>query len=120
MGYGNDVYLIGNLGKEADKRTTPSGKDVANFSIATSRPGASKDAEWITQWHNIVCWGKAAVKAAKAKKGDRIFVHGELTSRSWEDKDGTKHYKTEVVVNFVNDIMIEPKEGSSGGGEEEY
>lgn len=101
----NKVMLIGNLGRDPELRATPSGQNVATFSMATNRRYKNRDGEWQdeTQWHNIVVWGNRAEFITNyLKKGSRLFVEGRLTHRSWEDQSGQKKYMTEVVVeNFV-------------------
>ncbi|MFH1863130.1 MAG: single-stranded DNA-binding protein [bacterium] len=101
----NKVMLIGNLGRDPELRSTPSGTNVTTFSMATSRKYKGKDGELQeeTQWHNIVVWGpQAEFIATYLKKGSRLFVEGRLTHRSWEDQSGQKKYTTEVVAeNFV-------------------
>jgi single-strand DNA-binding protein len=96
----NKVMLIGNLGKDAETRFTPSGVAVTNFSVAT--PRRSKDpqtGDWKeeTDWHNVVLW-RAENLANYLQKGKRVYVEGRLQTRSWEDQSGTKRYMTEVVA----------------------
>jgi len=100
----NSVRLIGNLGDDPKVRKLDSGKSVANFSIATNeiyRNGnGEKQSE--TTWHRLVAWGKQAEIAEKyLKKGSEIALEGKLTNRSYEDKNGEKHYVTEIVVNSL-------------------
>lgn len=92
----NKILLIGNLGKDPELKYTPSGQAVCTFSIATT--DKYKDKEF-TEWHNIVVWGKLAETANKyLKKGRSVYLEGKSTNRSWEDRDGKKCYRTEVVV----------------------
>jgi single-strand DNA-binding protein len=110
----NKVILIGNLGRDPEVRSTPSGQAVASFTLATSRrwrdKGGQKQEQ--TEWHNIVCWGKQAEIAGQyLTKGKQIYVEGRLQTRSWEDKQsGEKKYRTEIVCD--NFQML----GSRGGG----
>ena len=112
----NKVMLIGNLGRDPELKATPSGSQVATFSIATNRKWKDKNGELQeeTQWHNIVAWGPPAeFLATYLKKGSRLYVEGRLTHRSWEDQSGQKRYMTEVVVeNFVP--LDAAPEGSRG------
>ena len=100
----NKVILIGNLGKDPELRYTPSGQPVATFSLATTerwndRNGQRQDR---TEWHNIVAWGKLGELVNQyLKKGRSAYIEGRITTRSWEDKDGNKRYKTEIVANQV-------------------
>ncbi|MDX1503186.1 MAG: single-stranded DNA-binding protein [Thermoanaerobaculia bacterium] len=101
----NKVFLIGNLGRDPEVRTTPSGQPVANFSLATNRRWRDRDGnrQEQTEWHNIVCWGRQAEVAGQyLSRGRQIFVEGRLQTRSWEDKQsGEKRYRTEVICeNF--------------------
>ena len=98
----NKVQLIGRLGQNPEVKKLDSGKTVANFSIATSDKYKNAKGELIenTEWHNLVAWGKTAEIIEKyVKKGNEIAIEGKLTNRSWEDKDGNKQYRTEVLVN---------------------
>jgi len=98
----NKVQLIGNLGNAPEIITLESGKKLAKFSIATNDSYKNAQGEKITdtQWHNLVAWNKTAEIVEKyLEKGKEVAIEGKLTSRSYEDKDGTKKYITEVVVN---------------------
>jgi single-strand DNA-binding protein len=97
----NEVRLLGNLGKDAEIKFTPSGAQVATFSVATERSWKDKSTdEWKkeTQWTNCVLWGKEKV-ADQLKKGTKVHVSGRLQTRNYEDKDGKKVYVTEVVAD---------------------
>ena len=98
----NKVQLIGNLGNDPEIINLESGKTLAKFSIATNESYKNAQGEKVTdtQWHNIVAWGKTAQIVEKyVAKGKEIAIEGKLTTRSWEDKDGTKRYTTEVVCS---------------------
>ena len=100
--------LIGNLGKDAETRFTPSGLAVTNFSVAT--PRRTKDpqtGEWKeeTDWHNVVLW-RAENLANYLQKGKRVYVEGRLQTRSWEDQNGNKRYMTEVVAEAFGVILL--------------
>jgi single-strand DNA-binding protein len=109
----NKVILIGNLGKDPELRYTPGGQAVATFSLATTeryndRNGQRQDR---TEWHNIVAWGKLGELVNQyLKKGRSAYIEGRITTRSWDDKDGNKRYKTEIVANQVQFL------GSAGQG----
>jgi len=111
----NRVTLLGNLGKDAETKFTPSGISVSRFSLATGR--RSKDqqtGEWkdVTDWHNIVMWRTENV-ANFLLKGKQIYLEGRLESRSWEDKEGQKKYITEVVCEAANVVLL----GGGGRGD---
>lgn len=96
----NKCVLTGNIGKDPEFKFTPSGKAVLTFSLATKEKFNDKD---ITDWHNIVVWGKRAETAnANLVKGDTVFVIGRITNRSWDDKDGNKKYRTEIVAETLS------------------
>lgn len=99
--YINTVMLYGNLTRDPELKALPSGAQVVSFSVATNRTYKGKDGEKHedTEYHNVVAFGRTAeVIGQYVKKGDGIYVEGRLQTRSW-DKDGTKHYRTEIVVN---------------------
>ena len=130
----NKVILVGNLGRDPEVRSTPSGQPVATFSIATNRKWRDRDGnrQEQTEWHNIVCWGRQAEVAGQyLTKGRQIFVEGRLQTRSWEDKQsGEKKYRTEVICDNFQMLgqrgdfdrgdgappPYEPPGGGSGGG----
>lgn len=99
----NRVILVGRLGKDPEIRYTPSGMAMVNFSLATdeSRKDAEGNRQSITEWHNIVLWGKQAEVAAEyLKKGKLIYLEGRIQTRSWEDKQGGgTRSKTEIVAS---------------------
>src|SRR5690606_32459151 len=103
MGRGlNKVMIIGYLGREPELRYTPSGRPVASFSVATSRTWTSSEGERReeTEWFNVVAWGNLAeICKSHLTKGQQVYVEGRLQTRGWEDENGTKHYRTELVAN---------------------
>ena len=113
----NKVILVGNLGRDPEIRTTPSGQSIAKFSLATSNRWTDRDGQRQerTDWHNIVCWGKQAEIAGQyLTKGKQIFVEGRLQTDSWDDKEtGKKMYRTEVVCNNFQMLGSRRDEGPS-------
>jgi single-strand DNA-binding protein len=112
----NKVILVGNLGRDPELRRTPSGASVVSFSIATTERFNDKKGERQdrTEWHNIVAWGKLADLANQyLKKGRSVYIEGKLTTRSWDDKDGNKRYKTEIVANQIQ-FLGSPGESPAG------
>ncbi|MBW8874948.1 MAG: single-stranded DNA-binding protein [Acidobacteria bacterium] len=99
----NKVILIGNLGRDPEVRSTPSGQPVASFTLATNRRWRDKNGQKQeqTEWHQIVVWGKQAEIAGQyLTKGKQIYLEGRLQTRSWDDKQtGEKRYKTEVICD---------------------
>ena len=99
----NKVILIGNLGRDAETKFTPSGVPRTTFSIATSRRWKDQQTgEWReeTDWHNVVLWRQENL-ANYLTKGKQIYVEGRLQTRSYDDRDGNKRYMTEVVADNV-------------------
>ncbi len=98
----NSVKLIGRLGQDPEVKLLDKGSKVATFSLATSDSFTTKDGsrQDQTQWHTIVVWGKMAIICEKhLKKGKEIAIDGRLTYRTWEDKNGIKHYKSEIIAS---------------------
>ena len=113
----NKAIILGNLGRDPEIRTIPSGARVATFSVATNRRWQSRSGEMQedTQWHRIVAWDKLAEIAEQyLKKGDRIYVEGRLQYREWDDQNGQKRYTTEIVAREL--VML----GGRGEGAFEY
>src|SRR5579863_1422076 len=116
----NKVILVGNLGREAETKFTPSGVAMTRFSVATSRRWKDQQSgEWKeeTDWANIVLWRQENL-ANYLTKGKQVFVEGRLQTRSYDDKDGKKQYMTEVVAEDV--ILLGGRGGDGmedlGGG----
>ena len=100
----NKVILIGNLGADPELRSTPSGVQVANCSLATSETWTDKSGERQerAEWHRIVLWRRLAEVAGQyLKKGSKIYIEGKLQTRSWDDQNGQKRYTTEVIASSM-------------------
>ena len=113
----NKVILMGNLTRDVEIRTTPSGQNVANFSLAVSRSWKGQDGQQQeqTSFINCVAWGKAGeIIAQYVKKGDALLVSGRLDQRSWDDKESGQKRST-VEVN-VEDFNFVGGRGGDGGG----
>jgi single-strand DNA-binding protein len=94
--------IIGNLGRDPEMRYTPSGKPVTSFSLASSRTWVSADGERReeTEWFNVVAWGNLAeICNQHLMKGQQVYIEGRLQTRCWEDDNGQRHFRTEVVAN---------------------
>lgn len=101
----NQVILIGNLARDPELRTIPSGQSVASFAVATNRvwQDSSGEQQEAADFHNITAWGKLAELSSQyLSKGRKVMIVGRLQTRSWEGEDGKKNYRTEVVANEVN------------------
>ncbi len=113
----NKVILIGRLGQDPELRYTPSGQPVASFSIATNEAWKGKDGtmQERTEWHNIVLWARLAELANEyLKKGSMVYLEGRLQTRNWDDKDGIKHYRTEIVVQNMQFLDSRDQAGAAG------
>ncbi len=98
----NKAILIGNLGADPELRYTPGGQAVASFRIATTEKFKNKEGEQQerTDWHNIVCWRRTAEIANEyLKKGSPVYIEGRIQYRSYDDKDGIKRYRTDIVAH---------------------
>lgn len=114
----NKVILMGNLTRDPEVRTTPSGQSVANFSIAVNRTWKGQDGntQEAVSYIDCVAWGKTGeIIAQYMQKGRSLLVSGRLDQRSWDDKEtGQKRSKVEVVVEDFN--FVGGGAGGSGGG----
>ena len=107
----NRVTLLGNVGKDPDVRHLEN-NCVAQFSLATTKKGyTTKEGQTVpdrTEWHSLVVWNKLAEIVEKfVKKGDKLYVEGELRYRSYDDQNGVKRYVTEIYVENME--MLTPK-----------
>jgi single-strand DNA-binding protein len=98
----NKVILIGNLGADPDVKSSSSGTTVASFRIATSEPRVNRtsgEKTTVTEWHRIVAFGRLAeICGEYLNKGKQVYVEGRLRTRSWEDKEGNRRWRTEIVA----------------------
>ncbi len=109
-GLRNRVQLIGRLGKDPEVKSLESGRKLVSFSLATTEYYNDKEGNKVenTQWHQIVAWGKVADLAEELlKKGYEVMVDGKLNYRNYEDKEGKKHYISEIVMNEM--LLLEKK-----------
>jgi single-strand DNA-binding protein len=103
--------VIGNMGRDPEMRYTPSGKPVTSFSLASSRSWVTPDGERReeTEWFNVVAWGSLAeICNQKLAKSQQVYVEGRLQTRSWEDENGHRHFRTEVVASDM--IILGPRD----------
>lgn len=117
----NRAMIIGNLTRDPESRTTPSGQAVCNFSVATSSQwkDAQGQKQERTEYHPIVAWGKLAeICQQYLAKGRKVYVEGRLQTREWEAQDGAKKQRTEIVAE--NMIMLDrgPATGAGVGSRE--
>jgi single-strand DNA-binding protein len=119
----NKVTLIGNVGSDPEIRTTQGGGKVAQFSLATGRTwndqsGAKQEK---TEWHRCVIWNNRASTLADVaekyvRKGEKLYVEGEIEYRQWQDKDGQTRYITEIKVREL--ILLGGRSGGSSDDDE--
>ncbi len=111
--YLNKVIIVGNLTRDPEIATIPSGQKVCKFSVATNRVWKDKSGakQESTSYHNIVVWGRQAETSAQyLKKGQQVMIEGRIETRSWDDKStGEKKYRTEIIADRV-------QFGAKGGG----
>jgi len=111
----NRCILIGNLTKDPELRSTPNGVSVCTFSIGVSRRFSNQNGERETDFFNIVVWRKQGENAAKyLRKGSQVAISGQIQNRSYEAKDGTKRYFTEIIADEVQ--FLRTSNADSQGG----
>lgn len=113
----NKVMLIGRVTRDPETRTIPSGQMVGTFSIATNRQwtDTAGQKQEKAEFHNVVVWRKLAEIAQQyVKKGMRIYIEGRMETRSWDDAQGVKKYRTEIVTE--NMIMLDSKGSGASAG----
>jgi single-strand DNA-binding protein len=115
--YLNKAIIVGNLTRDPELATIPSGQKVCKFGVATNRiwkdkSGAKQES---TSYHNIVVWGRQAETSAQyLKKGQQVMIEGRIETRSWDDKtSGEKKYRTEIIADRV---QFGAKSGGAGSG----
>src|SRR5688500_4946913 len=112
----NRVMLLGNLGADPELRVTSGVQSVLKLRMATSETYLDKNRvrQERTEWHSVVVWGKRAEALSKfVTKGSRLFIEGGLRTSSYDDKEGNKRYRTEIVAN---NIILAGSGGGRGGG----
>ena len=118
MTYLNRATIIGNVTRDPETKTTTQGTSVTTFSVATNlrwttQAGEKKET---TEFHNVVAWRRLAeICGQYLKKGSKVYVEGRLQTRSWDDAQGQKHWRTEIVADNV--IMLD-RPGTRGNSEE--
>ena len=117
----NKVILVGNLGRDPETKPMQDGRSLVNMSVATSenwRDRTSGERKERTEWHNVVVFNEKLAEVAQkyVKKGSKIYVEGQLTTRKWTDQSGQERYTTEVVIpRFGGQLTM--LDGRSGGGD---
>jgi single-strand DNA-binding protein len=119
----NKVILVGHLGADPEVRYTPSGRAVANFSLATTERFTNKEGEKEerTEWHKIVAWARLGeICGEYLTKGSQVYIEGRLQTRNWEDRDGNKRYTTEIVAQAMQMLGGSKKGGEAASVEESH
>jgi len=120
----NKVILVGNVGQDPEVRTTQDGREIANFSLATSESwkdknsGEKKDK---TEWHRIVIFSQGLVGIVKnyVKKGNKLYIEGALQSRKWTDNQGNEKTTTEIVLQNYSSVLqiLDRKDRQNSGND---
>jgi len=111
----NKAFVLGNVTRDPEVRSLPSGGQVTNFSIATNRrytlqTGEKKEE---VEFHNVVCFGKLAdISSRYLHKGSLVLIEGRIKTRNWQDSAGVKHWKTEIIAELM---QMGPKGGGDSG-----
>jgi len=108
----NKVILVGSVGKDPEVKMTPTGQKVASFSIATTERYNDQQGnkQEKTEWHNIVAWRRLAeIIEQYVKKGSSLYIEGKLTTRSWDDPQGQKKYRSEIIANSIQMLGGKPQ-----------
>ncbi|MDM0081453.1 single-stranded DNA-binding protein [Variovorax sp. J31P179] len=120
----NKVILVGNLGRDPETRTFPSGDQVCNVTLATTdkwKDKQSGEMREATEWHRLVFNGRLAEIAAQyLRKGSQIYVEGQIRTRKYNDKDGVEKYATDIRVDQMQMLGSRQGQGGpSGGGDDD-
>jgi single-strand DNA-binding protein len=118
----NKVILVGNLGKDPEVRRLSNGEPVVNLAIATSenwKDKATGERKEKTEWHKVVIFNEGLAKVAESylRKGNKVYIEGQLQTRKWQDQSGVEKYTTEIVLQRYRGEMtiLDGKSGASGG-----
>ncbi len=112
----NRAIIVGNVTKDIELKTLPSGQSVVNFSVATNRAYTDKSGakQQTVEFHNIVAFGKLAdICSRYLNKGKMVLVEGRIQTRSWQAQDGSKRYRTEILME---NMQLGPRSGGADSG----
>ncbi len=112
----NKAFVLGNVTRDPELRTMPSGQQVASFGLATNRfyTDAAGQKKQDAEFHNIVCFGKLADIASRyLNKGSLVLIEGRIKTRNWQNTSGIKQYRTEIIAET---LQLGPKGASGGSG----
>ena len=109
VGSVNRVILVGNVGQDPEIRQTQDGREIANFSLATSESWKDKNGEKKekSEWHKILVFSQGLVSIVKqyVKKGSKLYIEGSLQTRKWTDNKGIERYTTEIILQNYNSTL---------------
>jgi len=114
----NMAVIIGNLTRDPELRHTPQGHAVVGFGVATNRQWTTREGEKKedTQFHEITAWNRLAEICSEfLTKGRKVYVKGRLRTRTWDDENGTRHYRTEIVAEDM--IILDSRRAPQPSGE---
>ncbi|RWR09887.1 single-stranded DNA-binding protein [Sinirhodobacter populi] len=119
----NKVIIVGNLGRDPEVRSFPSGGKVCNLRIATSetwRDKQSGERKERTEWHSVAIYNENLVKIAEQylRKGSKVYIEGQLETRKWQDQSGADRYTTEIALRpFRGELtLLDGRDGGSSSG----
>lgn len=115
----NKVILVGNVTRDPEKKSTPGGQTITTFGVATNRDWVTSQGERnsMTEFHSIVAWGKLGdICAQLLRKGKLVYVEGYLKTRSWDNENGIKSFRTEIIAT---DVILLDRDKRAPGREEE-
>jgi len=113
------AIVVGNLGRDPEKRYTQDGRPVTRFSVAATTRRRERDGEWAdhTEWFSVTVFGRQAeTLAERLVKGTRVYVEGRLESRQYETQNGQKGFSLDIVANDVLPLDTRPREGGGDFG----
>jgi single-strand DNA-binding protein len=116
----NKIFVLGNVTRDPEVRSLPSGGQVTSFSMATNRfyTAQSGEKKQEAEFHNIVCFGKLADIASRyLSKGSLVLIEGRIKTRNWQDSSGVKHWKTEVIAETM---QLGPKGAGTSSGNSNF
>lgn len=116
----NKAFILGNVTRDPEVRALPSGQQVTSFGIATNRfyTDSSGQKKQEAEFHNVVCFGKLAdISSRYLTKGSLVLIEGRIKTRNWQNAQGIKQYRTEIIADS---LQLGPRSAGTGGGTGEY
>ncbi len=113
----NKTMIIGNIGRDCELRYSSAGTAMGTFSVAVSTPKRKLEGGWEeeTEWFNVVMFGDTAERMSqRVSKGKQVYVEGRMKTRTWDNNEGVKQYRTELLANTVQLLDREPRALDSG------